>query len=81
MRHLPASGTTVEWSGFGNARELGLIRQDDPDPGEGEIFVGLGRQDPQSPLLRMYCYFPDYADTPGKDAPHTGSVHYGWEPP
>ncbi|CAN5324592.1 hypothetical protein BH24CHL10_BH24CHL10_01570 [soil metagenome] len=81
---LQSPGTTVEWSGFGNARELGLIPPDEGDPGQGEIFVGRGRPGgsrTDAPLLRMYCYFPDYADTPGKDGPHTGTVREGWEPP
>jgi len=74
-------GTWVEWSGIGNARELGLWPPDSPDPGEGEIFVGQGRGDRQAPLMRMYCFFPDWADTPGEDGPHTGTVPASWEPP
>lgn len=75
-------GTWVEWSGFGNARELGLWPPDSPDPGEGEIFVGQGRGYRQAPLMRMYCFFPDWADTPGEDGPHTGGpVPASWEPP
>jgi hypothetical protein len=68
-------GTPMEWTGYGDPIELGLIEFDPLDAAlwpPGDIYVGMATE--HEPVERVFCVIPE----PGRLPPQHGGSNFYW---